>query len=272
MNGTTWLQAIRQGRRALLENPVYRREKGDWGKPNPFYDNLSRFSPFVVMGAIFVGACAGGLNPALLDNNELTAFWCLLCLPNILVTILTLFGAFMAPALTAPTISLELDRGTWDVLRTTPLSTRSILLAKLFGALARLRIWRLLFALSLFQGLLAVGTLLLSSADLAGWAWLLGLAAAIRPWLEILFAALTGMFVSTWVRSAVVALAAAYTAVVLFRLLNNSITWLVLSGVVGSDNTAAVAGMSLGPTAVYAIVTGALWFGLLRRANTMEHY
>ena len=52
------------------QNPVYQRERGGWGKPNQFYDNLSRFSPFVVLGAIVFGVCAGSSNPALLAGND----------------------------------------------------------------------------------------------------------------------------------------------------------------------------------------------------------
>ena len=41
--------------RSLNENPIYLREKGGWGNPNPFYEMLRRYSPFVVMAAIVLG-------------------------------------------------------------------------------------------------------------------------------------------------------------------------------------------------------------------------
>ena len=130
-----------------------RKEAGE--NPTHSYDKLSRFSPFIVIGAVLVGLCAGAGNPALfLGNEELLAFWCFLCVPAMLLNILSTFGSLMAPALTAPAISMEVDRGTWEVLRATPQSTRAIVVAKLLGALARLRIWPVLFALSLLQGLL----------------------------------------------------------------------------------------------------------------------
>lgn len=273
MNPFAWPRQWRE----LKNHPVYQRERGGWGKPNRFYDSLSRYSPFVVMGAILLGVCAGGSNPALLAGNEaLMAFWCLLCLPGMVLNGVTLFGLFMAPALTAPTISMERDRGTWDILRSTPLATRSIILAKLLGALARLRIWPILFALSLLQGLLltcstlfALGTDGGNSAALSG--VVVGLTSAIRPWLEILFAASVGMLASTLVKSATTALAASYTAVILTKLFNSSLIWLGIGNLVGADEIFSFALSGLGPTAVYVVAIVGLFVGLLRQADRLSH-
>ncbi len=255
--------------RALPQNPVYQRERGGWGKPNQFYDNLSRFSPFVVMGAIVFGLCAGSANPALMSGNDaLMAIYCFLCLPGMLLNGVTMFGMLMAPALTAPTISAELDRGTWDILRTTPLSTRSIVLAKLFGALGRLRIWPILFALSLLQGLIIVCSMAFSDSDLAIWGAVLGAASTIRPWLEVLFAGFMGMYISTRLHSSTTALAGSYTAVVLMRVLNSSLLWLGVINVFNLDTVGFVIS-GVGPTAVYLLAIGGLWAGLMRQADRM---
>ena len=34
--------------RALKAHPVYLRERGQWGKSNPYYETLRRFSPLVM--------------------------------------------------------------------------------------------------------------------------------------------------------------------------------------------------------------------------------
>ena len=147
------------------------------------------------MGAIVLGLCAGA-NPALLGataDDELFIFICLLCLPGTLLSMLTIYGSFMAPALTAPTISMEVDRGTWEILRLTPHSTASILLAKLFGGLARLPIWKLMLALSGFQALMLFCLLSFVAGGTAVSGFFIGLGALIRPWVEVLFAAFIGM-------------------------------------------------------------------------------
>ncbi len=271
MNPFSWPRQWRE----LKNSPVYQRERGGWGNPNRFYDSLSRYSPFVIMGAILLGVCAGSSNPALLAGNDvLYAFWCLLCLPGIVLNGVTLFGMFMAPALTAPTISMELDRGTWDILRVTPLTTRSIIMAKLLGALARLRIWPILFALSLLQGLLLTCSFIFTlstepggSAAFSG--VIVGLTAAVRPWLEILFAAFVGMMTSTLIHSATTALAASYTTVFLTKVFNSSLIWLGITSLVGAEETFLFALSGLGPTAVYVVAIIGLWVGLLRQADRL---
>lgn len=224
------------------------------------------------MGAILIGICAGSSNPAMLaGNDELFAFWCFLCLPGILLTVLTIFASLMAPALTAPSIAMERDRGTWDMLRATPQSPRTILLAKLFGALARLRIWRLLFAVSVLNGALAACSAILTAQDsLAILGLLVGIITVARPWAEVLFAAFAGMYASTWTRSATMALVAGYTAVVLFKLINNSFLWLAISA--GLNLQGAILFMiTLGPTTIYIIATALLLLALVLRAEKIAY-
>jgi ABC-type transport system involved in multi-copper enzyme maturation permease subunit len=247
------------------------REKGGWGKPNPFYDRLSQFSPFLIIGVILFGICAGAANPGLLAANDgVVAFWCLLCLPAMLLNMLTMFASLMAPALTAPSISMERSRGTWDVLRTTPLSTRSILLAKLFGALSRLRIWRALLVLSILQGIMMAFSMTVSSEVVLAAGILAGAATALRPWLEILFAGFTGMYVSTRVRSTTAALAISYAIVMLLKLTNGTTSWMLVSTMFELNEMMFAAGI-IAPAVVYAGFLAMLWLGLSRRASRLAY-
>lgn len=259
--------------RLLNENPIYLREKGGWGNPNPFYEMLRRYSPFVVMAAIVLGLCAG-TNPALLgttENNELFIFLCVICLPGAMLSMLTIYGSFMAPALTAPTISMEVDRGTWDILRLTPHSTASILLAKLFGGLARLRIWTAMLLLSSSQALMLFCVLSFVSGGTAVSGFFIGLGALIRPWVEVLFAAFIGMYLSTWVKSAQLALAGSYVIVVLMKLFSNSAIWLAIWKLVGIDDGGSLTGSILTPAIVYGTAVLLLWWGIVRQAGKLSN-
>jgi len=255
--------------RSLKENPIYLREKGEWGNPNPFYEKLRRYSPFVVMGAIVFGLCAG-FNPALYGSaidNDLFVFVALLCLPGALLSMLTIYGSFMAPALTAPAISMEVDRGTWDILRLTPHSSATILLAKLFGALNRLRIWKAMLILSAFQGFILICALTAFTGQFGLAMLLIGLGTALRPWVEILFAAFMGMFISTLVRSSTYALAGSYICVALMKIFNGSLIWLGIWNLFGVDDLLAVGGGAISPVILYGTAVLLLWWGIVRQAN-----
>ncbi len=255
-----WLGQIRH-------NPIYLREKGVWGKPNPFYDNLSRFSPFVILGALVLGLCTGFSNPALFSGDDaMTAFYCFICIPNMLGSALSLYGSMMVPSLTAPAISLEIDQGSWDILRVIPQPTSSILIAKLLGALARLRIWPVLFLLSLLQGLIIACSVSVAGGSMAIWGPLLGIMTVARPWLEIFFAALAGMVISTAVRSATISLVASYGAVIMLRLFNSSSLWMGLTSLLGQDTAIPIAGTA-GPVVVYTLIIIGLWLTLIQRAD-----
>lgn len=257
--------------RALTENPVYLREKGGWGNPNPFYDKLSRFSPFVILGAIGFGVCAGVANPTLLSGDQgLATLWCFLCLPGILLNSLTMFGTLLAPALTAPTISMEMNRGTWEILRATPQPVRRLLLAKLFGAMARLRIWPVLFVLSLLQGLLIACGSSLSSGAVTFKGPVVGAATAARPWVEVLFAGFAGMYFSAQVRSVTTALAASYLAVIFMKIFNSSAVWIGAFSLLELNGSLFLAG-SVGPTVVYLLGLTMLWFGLMKHADRLAY-
>jgi ABC-type transport system involved in multi-copper enzyme maturation permease subunit len=255
--------------RSLDENPIYLREKGEWGNPNPFYEKIRRYSPLVVMGAVVFGLCAG-TNPALYSSaadGGLFVFVLLLCLPGALLSMLTIYGSFMAPALTAPAISMEKDRGTWDILRLTPHSSAAILLAKLLGALSRLRIWKIMLVLSGFQGFVLALALLISTGQFSLPMLLMGLGSALRPWVEVLFAAFTGMYISTLVRSSRYALAGSYVCVVLMKVVNNSLIWLAIWNAFAVDDLLVLGGSMISSTALYGTAVILLWWGIVRQAN-----
>ena len=260
--------------RSLPQNPVYLREKGQWGKPNPFFQTLSRFSPFVVMGAIVLGFCGGFSNPTLFSGDDaLLALWCFLCLPSILLNILSLVGVFLAPALTAPLISLEIDSGSWEILRMTPQSTQSIIGAKMLGALSRLRLlWPVLFLLSVLQGLVITCSLSLTDTQMVLWGVPMGLATAVRPWAEIFFAAMVGMYASTRVRSATMALVFSYTLVFLLKIFNSTGLWMGVTAVALPSSEHMIFPMgTIGPILIYAIAVAMLTFGLWRQAEKLSY-
>lgn len=263
-----WLRGLRQ-------NPVYLREKGQWGRPNPFYDKVNRFSPFLVLAALVIGSCTLYTNPALLVGfSGLDILLCLYCLPGIAVSALTLFGSFMAPAATAPLLSAEMSQGTWDILRLTPQSTRSILLAKLFGGLARLPIWTILGVFTLVQTCIFTFGLLTAAADngleffLVIWT---GFFLLVRPWLEILFAAFLGMYSSTWIPTPALALATSYGALLLMKL----IVWLSagllpLMIIDSTGETLLIWVAAAAPATLYGLATAALFWGLFHRAQKLS--
>ena len=258
--------------RGLRHNPIYLREKGSWGEPNTLYITLRRYSPLVLAGVIVGGICSGGTNQAwLVSNDALFALACLVCIPGLLLTIISLYGVFMAPVMTAPLISMERDRGTWDIIRATPQSTRSIVLSKMFGGLARLRIWPWLFILSAVQGSILILSIFLVGDSMRLWGIPLGAFAFLRPWVEIFFAGLAGMLASLWLRSAMTALISAYTAVFFIKALNSSTLWLLISLEIDRlDSNAPLIWSTIGPTAVYMLLCLVLFSILLWRADRMS--
>jgi hypothetical protein len=218
-----------------------------------------------------LGICGGFSNPALFaGNDEMIAAACFVCLPGFLITAVTLYAQIMAPALTAPTISMERAAGTWDILRTTPMSTNAIFMAKLFGSLSRLRIWLALFALTLLQGGIMACSLALFGGEQAWWSGIVGMATTVRPWLEIIFAAFAGMYASTLASSAMMALVAAYGAVVLVKIFNSGGLWLAVALLAELDETATLLMPTLGPIVIYMLLITAVWLGLYRQAKILR--
>lgn len=256
--------------RTLLQNPIYLREKGVYGNPNPYFDLLRRYSPLVVLGALLLGICAGYTNPALLlDEEQIFLLWCLICLPNMALTCLTWIGVIMAPALTAPAISLEVSRGTWDILRLTPQPLSTIILAKMLGALSRLPIWPAMAVLSFMQGAVLFCGMVLLQASPLGFVSALGI--VLRPWAEILFAAVLGMTCSAWLRSATLALAAAYGGVLLLKVATGFFGWLI-AAILLETNIPSISSVAMfAPVLLYVTLATVLFVALIRRADKIAY-
>jgi len=247
--------------RQLATNPIYLREKGVWGNPHPFYDRLALLVPLILLPGLLLGLCGApaGLLPLTVISELFIGVYCLLCLPAVLLQALTWLGVFMAPALTATSLGREIDQGNWDILRLTPQPVRLIVAAKLLGALARLRLWPLLWLLSLLQAL-ALGAGFLLAGSLYNWFWVIPvtLSSLLRPSLEIFWAGLLGMTVSLWVRSAIMALATTYGLIILFRTAVWLMSWLLLSLTVELLGDYGALWPFLLPTAAYLLASALL--------------
>ena len=214
------LPALYQWIRRLPANPIYKRERGDWGNPNPIYSKFAQYSPFIIIASLLLGFCGGFQTPYWQVNEDLFAIYCLICLPSGLMNVLTWYGLVAAPALTAPSIGLEQASGSWEMLLTVLQSRQEIIFAKFFGAMARLKIWRPLLVLGLIQ--VCAGSILLmvrinQPADLLG---LLVLPASIlRPILSIFIAGLFGLYLSTWINSPTLTLTATYAGIFTMKFL-----------------------------------------------------
>lgn len=267
--------------RELKQNPIYLRETGRWGEPNPFFATLNRYSPFIILGTLLLTICSCGSNFSAFgagDNSQLAAFWILICLPNLMLQALTWAGIILTPALTAPAVAEEMKRGTWEILRLTPIPTWQILVAKMLGSLARLKIWWPLLIASILQAMgAALGLLTAISTFEEGlsatlWALTLAITLLIRPWAEIGFAAVVGITISTWAHSARTALAGSYTAVVAMKLINTSLLWGGIGFAFGVEdyNNGFVVFLNVAPTATYVIASLLISWVLLRRANYLD--
>jgi hypothetical protein len=274
--------------RTVRHNPIYLRESGQWGKPNHFFATLSRYSPFVVMLAVVVGMCSTsyGLPFLMVLNEELMLYWVLACLPMFLVQMLLLGALVTVPTLTTPLVSQEMEQGTWEMLRLTPQPMLDLLLAKLLGAMARLRwLWGLLLLGTVLQAggavLGALGVLAMAPPDtfeqinMQVVLLLLSMLLVTRPWAEIFFVALLGLLISTLVKSTRLGLALCYVTLFLFRTLNGNLTWTIVAGILSENFSAesAFAFVSLTPSLVYFLGTAVLLLLIIWRAHklTMSH-
>lgn len=265
---TAWLEWWQ----TLQENPIFLREKGEWGNPNPLYAKVTRYSPFVIMAALFLGICSGTTNSQTLTTaNSSAILLCILFFPTVILSVLSLFGVFMAPVLTAPSISFEKDRGTWDMLLLTPYSVRTILLAKLFGGLSRLRIWLLVLVLSIIRAALFVLISQFAGYDrgIASNGFLLGFGFAVQPLLEIFYAGVLGMFISTWLRSATMALMSTYIGVAITKAVNG-IIWITAVSLFALNPDGNLSLINLATPLLYAILSASLLAGILYRADKIQ--
>ncbi len=270
---------LRTTLRAYQANPIYQREQGRWGEPNPYFSRINRNAPLIVLLVIVLGVCCG--------SNTFSSFFgvsdlaggllALACLPNVLVQMITWAGIILAPTLTAPAVVDEVKRGSWDFLRLTPFSTGQVLTAKLLGGLSRLKIWIPLLVLNGIQAVvgLAAAAALAAGGSVTG--ALLSLAGIVlliaRPWIEIAFAALVGLLLSSITRSTRGALAGSYAVVLLVKMVNSSIFWLPLglTAVVLPELESSLLGLVAGgPTLIYVAMLIAVLIALRVQAGRLE--
>ncbi len=165
------------------------------------------------------------------------------CLLSALAGVLSSALPWLVPAFTALPIARERELGTLDLLRTTLLTERSIVLGKLGGCvvwlwpglltLALLTPFRLAWAFGgVTGGLSSLAFLSVLDAGLGLdigdlWVWLLvaGVAGLLKPWGDLVLHAAVGLFASVLARSVGVALAVAYGAILVVRMT----LWLVTS-------------------------------------------
>lgn len=256
----------------LPQNPIYLREKGEWGHTNLLYKKALGLSPFVLLAIMVVALCTSvsGLN-LYSELGFYMIMWCILWLPNLIITTLSLFASFILPTLTAPSISAERVAGSWDILRTTPQSTESILMAKLFANLSKFWMWKTILLLSIPQVVASVIAIPLSPPNTLVAQFIYLLHNLLRAPLEILFAALLGLFFSTTIRSAVIALISSYIGIVLFRLLNNNILWSRLfNWLLSNAELSDIVPLSqISITAVYITAVIALFVGTIHQAKNL---
>ncbi|MEM8858958.1 MAG: hypothetical protein AAGD96_11595 [Chloroflexota bacterium] len=265
----------------IQSNPIYLREQGRWGEPNPYYAALMRYLPLIIIAVLALGIfCGYGqlISPLLGIGEAASVIVLLVCIPNILVQILTWVGLIIAPALTAPAVVEEVNRGSWEILRLTPMPILDIIWAKLLGGLSRLRIWWALIILSVVYGLgTGIGTSLLiyetTDQIAVGWGLLTAIVAVSRPLLEIGFAGLTGLTVSLWTASARAALIATYALVLLSKLIFSTAAFWGGAAIMMafSDEAKAFSTGSLAVNTMYVCFCVVLFFLLRRRTIAFDN-
>ncbi|MFK7801264.1 MAG: hypothetical protein AB8G95_06515 [Anaerolineae bacterium] len=265
--------------KTVRNNPIYLREQGRWGEPNQYYATLLRYLPLIILVVIALGVCGYGQAFGVVGlSDEAGILFALICIPNILLQMLTWVGLIIAPALTAPSVVEEVHRGSWDILRLTPMPTMHVIAAKFLGSLSRLKIWRALLIISVIY---AAGTGIGSSAFLFEqtgvgsifWGLLSAIMIFFRPWLEIGFAGLAGLTLSLWTSSTRAALIGSYALVIFFRLvLGNAVMWSTIGGMMALDfEEAAFATGSMSLVVLYLLSNLTLFFLMRRRALALDN-
>ncbi len=270
--------------RTLRHNPIYLREHGRWGQPNRFFSTLSRYSPFVFMGAFVVGICSTSYGfPLLMGlNSDIIGYWLIVCLPTFAVQIMLLGALVTVPTLTTPLVSTEMEQGTWEILRLTPQPMLDLLVAKMLGALARLKwLWVLLLIGTFLQvaggalGILGIVAIvpedLTEQVNMSVLLILLSILLVTRPWAEIAFIAVLGLVISTIVRSTRLGLATCYIILFIVRTLNGNFVWGIIAILVGEalNSESLFAIVSLTPSMIYLLSTAVLMLVLIWRANVL---
>lgn len=264
--------------KTVRTNPIYLREQGRWGEPNPYYATLLRYLPLIILVVIALGMCGYMQASGLIGlSNQAGIVFALVCIPNILIQMLTWVGLIIAPALTAPSVVEEVHRGSWDILRLTPMSTMHVIWAKFLGGLSRLKIWKILLILSvIYAAGTGIGSSVLISWEVGrapiAWGVVTSLMVFLRPWLEIGFAALSGLTLSLWTSSTRAALISSYALTLLFRIvLGNVVMWATMLILLeaGYEESAFAAG-ALGINLLYFLAGSVLFWLMRRRAQALD--
>ncbi len=228
---------------AMLDHPILRLElqrirRKRWWPGRRFF----LFYPVLLGGALGCGVMLAlssllDVLPAPVSGTEVQLAALVTGVPAVCIvsgvsSLLALGLSWIAPALTAATIARERELVTFDLLRATLLTERSIVLGKLGGCLARL--WPGILILALltpFQLFVVTGSGLFGLSSLAflaldptsgaewPWGWLLltGVAGLLRPWSDLSLHATIGLFISTLLRSSGMAVAASYGTIMVVR-------------------------------------------------------
>ena len=264
--------------KTVRTNPIYLREQGRWGEPNRYYATLLRYLPLIILIVLALGVCGYGQASSLIGiSDQAGILFALVCIPNILIQMLTWIGLIIAPALTAPSVVEEVHRGSWEILRLTPMPTMHVIVAKFLGSLSRLKIWKALLVLSIIY---AAGTGIGSSvlvfqqtgAVAFFWGVLAGVMILLRPWLEIGFAALSGLTLSLWTSSTRAALIGSYGLTLFFRIvLGNAVMWTTVILLIDGDFAeSAFAAGSFSLNILYLIAGSVLFWLMRKRARALD--
>lgn len=267
--------------RQIRAHPIYQRETGKWGQPNPAYQTVTKYAWLIVF-AIPVLFLTNSLSPTnLFGSGEFAFLFVLACLPNLALQVITWIGLIAAPAMTAPSIVGEIKNGSWDILRLTPIKVHELVLAKLLGGLANLKIWIPLALISALQILLlgaGIGFSLFDDFQLISFgSGLIGMVAfVLRPWLEIGFAGLVGITISLWANSIRSALVTSYAIIVFTKVILANVAalligWLLFDAILPGLNGIAAGLALLMPILLYLVLGGVLIVLIFQRSAVLAN-
>ncbi|MEM7797841.1 MAG: hypothetical protein AAF633_01510 [Chloroflexota bacterium] len=250
----------------IRSHPIYGRQRGRWGEVNSYYKRITSYL-WLLIFAFPVLFITNAITPfSIFGSQEYGFLFLTTCLPGLVVQLITWIGLISAPAMTAPAIVEEIQGGSWDILRLTPMPVHEIVIAKFLGGLSYLKIWVPLLLVSILQAILFFLGL---SASFVGFDQpnpipliLAGASILLRPWLEITFAGIVGITISMWATSVRGALVSSYAIILLFKfILSNiaSVVVLVMFSEFGFDALGTAISFSL-PLLLYS---GAIMLAVL---------
>lgn len=261
----------------IRSHPIYQRERGRWGEVNGYYKRITNYL-WLMIFAFPVLFFTNFLSPfSILGSEQFGFLFITTCLPNLAVQLITWIGLISAPAMTAPAVVEEVQRGSWDILRLTPMPVHEIVIAKLLGGLSHLKIWIPLLVISLIQIVLLLLGLTASVASSLSLdsvlPFLMGSASLLlRPWLEIIFAGFIGITISLWAATTRGALISSYAIILIVKIFLSNIVALVVGislSEIGFDLLGAAISVAT-PILLYTSLIIASIFLIVRRSRYME--